>query len=65
MDNTIVREPGIVDNDVNLAAAKLGRLLHELLEVVVLEEVAGDREGLAAGAVDGLGYGLDLGGVNV
>ncbi len=65
MNHGIPGEAGIVDKDVDLAAAELGRFLDELLDVVVLQEVAGHGNGLAAGGIDLVGHGLGLGAVEV
>ena len=36
VDNSIPGETGIVDDDVDLAISKLGRLLHQGLQVVII-----------------------------
>ena len=52
----VPRKPGIVHNDMDLAVAKLGRLLHQVFDVAVLEQVAYHGDG-AVGRyrVDGVG----------
>jgi len=59
MDNPIPREPGVVHDDVDLPVAKLGRLLHQRLDVVGVLDVAdhGDRAA-GLGVVDRLGDGV-------
>lgn len=56
---------GVVDDDVQLAAAELGGLLDEALEVVVVEHVTHDRQGAAAVGVDLVGDLARLLAVNV
>lgn len=52
MDDTVPGVASIVDNDVDLAVAKLGGLLDEVVNVVLVEDVASDSDGLAAVPVD-------------
>jgi hypothetical protein len=49
---------GIVDDDVDLAAAELRGLEDEGLDVGVVEDVAGDRDGATTGLFDGCDYGF-------
>jgi hypothetical protein len=49
---------GIVDNDVNLAISKLRCLLDQGLDVGIVEDVAADGDGLAAGGLDRVDYSL-------
>jgi hypothetical protein len=48
----------IVDNDVDLAAAKLSRLGYESLNVVVVKYVARDRDGATTGLSNRCDYGF-------
>jgi hypothetical protein len=50
----------IVDDDVDLAVAKLRSLLDERLDVSIVEDVAGYRDGAAAVLLDLVDYGLCL-----
>lgn len=65
VDDTVVCVAGIVDNDVNLAPTKLGRLLDQRLDVLCIEHIARHRDRPPARRVDTVGYGLRFGGVNV
>lgn len=65
VDDAVVRVAGIVDDDVDLAAAKLGRLFDERRNVLAVEHVARHRERPATARVDAVGHGLRLGAVNV
>lgn len=64
VDNSVPGETSVVDDDVDLAIAKLGSLLHQGLEVVLIQDVASDSNSAATGLVDrlcdssGLGYKL-------
>jgi hypothetical protein len=60
VNNTIPGEAGVVDNDVNLAVAKLCGLLDKIGKVCVVKDVAGDSDGLAAVVSDGLRSGSGL-----
>lgn len=40
MNDTVPRESSVVDDDVNLAIAELGSLLHQLGEVRIVEHIA-------------------------
>ena len=53
VNHAVPRVPRVVDEDVDLATAKLSRLVHERLDVVVVEHVAHDGEGAPARALDG------------
>lgn len=52
---TIPRETRVVDDDMDLAIAKVGCFLHEIVDVFVVEDIARNRGGLAASLVDALG----------
>lgn len=55
MDDPIPRKTRIVDNDMDLAIAKLGGLLDQVLNVVCISDVAHDGDGAAwTSAVDGV-----------
>ena len=56
VDHPVPRVPRIVDDDVDLAVAKLCGFLDERLDVGVVEDVAGDGDGGAAGRGYGGGY---------
>ncbi|EPE07043.1 transcription factor tfiiic complex subunit [Ophiostoma piceae UAMH 11346] len=65
VDDAVPGVAGVVDDNMDLAVAERSGLGNELVNVLLLEEVARHRNGLAARLVDGLGNGLGLGGVNV
>lgn len=65
MDNTIPCETCIVDNDMDLALAKLGSLLDQGLEVGVVEHIAGNSQCLASITVDRVGYSRGFLAINV
>lgn len=66
MDDTIPGVASIVDDDVNLAIAKLGRLLHQDGEEVGVGDITSDSNGSARGGiVDRLGNAVGFGGVDV
>ena len=48
VDDTVPCEASVVDNDVNLAVAKLSRLLDQLIDVAVVQHITGHRQRLAA-----------------
>jgi hypothetical protein len=50
----------VVDDDVDLPAAKLSRLGDERLDVVVVKYVARHRDGATAGPLDGCDYGFSF-----
>lgn len=52
VNHTVPSEAGVVDNNVDLALAKLGRLLHKLAKVVVIEHVTRYRKGRTPGGVN-------------
>lgn len=55
MDYAIPGEAGVVDDDVDLAPAKLCSALDELGDVVAIQDVADHGEGSAClGGVDGI-----------
>lgn len=60
VDYAVPGEAGIVDNDVDLAATKVCGFLHEVFDVLIVEDVAGDGGSFAAGFVDAVGYFLGL-----
>ena len=43
MDDTIPGETGVVDNAVKLAVAELSRLLHQLGNMRIVEQIASNR----------------------
>lgn len=65
VNHAVVRVAGVVDNDVDLAAAECGGLADQLLDVAGVEHVARHGEGPPPGRDDAVGDGLCLGGVNV
>jgi len=65
VNDTVKGKACIVDNNVDLAIAKLGGFVDKLLEVIVLEKVAGDSQGLAAASVDRIGGMAGLCTINV
>jgi hypothetical protein len=58
VDHAVPRVAGIVDDDVDLAVAKVGGFLDERFNVGVVEDIAGDRDGRAAGLLDFVDYRL-------
>lgn len=56
VDHAVPREAGIVHDEVDLAAAELRGFLDEVFDVLVVEDVAGDGDGLATRLVDLVGY---------
>lgn len=54
VNDTVPCKASVVDNDVNLAIAKLSRLLDQLIDVAVVQHIAGHRQRLAAILVDAL-----------
>jgi hypothetical protein len=55
VNDTIPGKPGIVNNDMNLAVAKSRSLVHEVLDILVIEDVADHSNGAVGfGVVDGL-----------
>lgn len=65
VDDAVVRVAGVIDDDVDLAAAEFGSPPDQLLGVGRVEHVTGHGEGTAAAGGDGVGHGLGLGGVYV
>lgn len=65
MHHAVPRVAGVVDDDVDLAAAKGRGLLDKPLEVFVVEHVAHDGQGAAAVGLDGGDCLLGLFAVNV
>lgn len=65
VNDSVPCETSIVHDYVNLAIAKLRGLLHQLLDVVVLEKVTGNRDGLASVGIDPIHSSLGFGGVDV
>lgn len=65
MDDCIPGETCVVHDDVDLALSKLGGLLDELLDVIILQQVARHGNRLSAVGVDLIGYVLGLCSVNV
>lgn len=58
--------PGVIDDDVDLATSKLGRLVHQHGEVAGVRHIAGHGDGaVGARIVDGLCDGLGFGGIHV
>jgi hypothetical protein len=49
VDDAVPRVPGVVDDDVDLAVAELCGFGNERFDVGVVEHVAGDGDGGAAG----------------
>lgn len=66
MDHAVPGVACVVDDNVDLAVAEVCGLLDERVDVLVVEHVSGDSEGLAAALVDGVcdvlcfGYGVVL-----
>jgi hypothetical protein len=58
VDHAIPCVARVVDDDVDLAVAKVGGFLDERLDVGVVEDVACYRDGLAAIGLDGGDYGF-------
>ena len=62
MNDSVPSKSSVVDNDVDLAVSKLGSPLDELGDVFILQQIAGDGNGAAAGLIDvlcdflGFGY---------
>jgi hypothetical protein len=55
VNNTIPGKPSVIDNDMNLAIAKLSSLLHQLGDVVAVSDIADDGESPAGlRGVDGV-----------
>lgn len=52
MNDSIPGEAGIIDYDVDFAVAKLGRLLDEFVDVVVLEHITCYCNGTATALID-------------
>jgi hypothetical protein len=65
VDDGVPGEAGVVDDDVDLAVAKGGGFGDQLLDAVVLEQVPGHGQCLAAAGADVGGNVLGLGRVNV
>jgi hypothetical protein len=55
VNDTVPCEASVVDDDVELAIAKLSGLLHELRNMRIVEQVTGDGKSLAARLVDRVG----------
>jgi hypothetical protein len=55
VNHTVPSEPRVVDNDVDLAIAKLGRALDQLVDVCVVQQVAGYGQRASARLVNLLG----------
>lgn len=60
MNNSIPSKPSIIHNDMNLAVSKLGRALHQFLDVLVIQDIADHGDGFAAVLRDRLGGGCCL-----
>lgn len=60
VDDTVPCIASVVDNDVDLAVAKFGGFLDESLDVVVVENITADCNGLAATLLDLLDYAVCL-----
>lgn len=59
MNDPVPREPGIVDDDVDLSVPKLGRLLHQVFNIVGIQDISDDGNRAAGfGVVDGLDDGV-------
>lgn len=52
VDHPVPGEAGVVDDDVDLAAAKLGALLDQRVDVRIVQHVAGHGQRAAAALVD-------------
>lgn len=52
MDHAVPSEPGVVDNDVDLATTKFGCALHKLSDVVAVQNIAGHSQ--CAARLDGI-----------
>lgn len=62
MNNAIPSKPSIVHDDMDLAITKGSRLIDQLLQVSVIQDVARDRDGaIRLSGVDLVGDGLRLG----
>jgi hypothetical protein len=60
VDHAVPCVARVIDDDVDLAVAKLRRLLNERLDVGIVEDVARDSDGAAAVLLDLVDYGLGL-----
>jgi len=60
MDDTVPGISSIVDNDVDLAVAKLCGFLNQLVDVVIVEHISRNSNCLAARLVDFIYYILGL-----
>lgn len=58
VDDAVPCVPGIVNDDVDLAAAELCGFLDEIRNVCIVEDIAGDRDSSAAALVDLICYRL-------
>ena len=65
VNDAVPRVAGIVDNDVDLAVAKLGGATDQRGNVVAVQHITSDGDGLATRRGDSVGDGLALAGVNV
>lgn len=61
VNDTIPGEASVVDDDVNLAIAKFCRLLHQLLDVCVVQHITRDMSCRPTFCIDLLCYSLCLG----
>jgi len=52
VDHAVPCEAGVVDDDVNLAVAELGRLFDQFIDIRINENVACYGNGASAGLVD-------------
>ena len=56
MNHPIPRKPRIINNDMNLAIPELSRLLHQRLDICIIENIPRDGDGpVRARGVDGVG----------
>ena len=56
VDDCVPCEPGIVDDDVDLAATKFCALLHQLIYMLGIQHVTGHINGLSSGTIDVFGH---------
>lgn len=52
MNDTIPSVAGVVHNDIDLAIAKLRRLLNKLVDVLIIEHITWNSQSLASIVVD-------------
>jgi len=53
MNNPIPSKPRIIHNNMNLPISKLGRLLHQSLDISIIEYISDNRNRLSAVRSDG------------